>query len=217
MSLGKEIEEWRALNLHIPVSAEAEPRFFFMNESVFDEFPVLETERLLLRAVRPSDVTAVYAIFSDEAVTRYYGLETYTAVEEAAQRIAAIRQSYLKGRSIRWAITHKHDDRLIGTVGLMNWRPKYFQATIGYELAQTHWRQGVMTEALTAVIDFSFVVVALNRLEAFVVPENTPSISLLGKLGFVNEGLMREYGYWRQAFHDLFLFSLLRKDWSSMG
>lgn len=63
MSLGKEIEEWRALNLHIPVSAEAEPRFFFMNESVFDEFPVLETERLLLRAVRPSDVTAVYAIF----------------------------------------------------------------------------------------------------------------------------------------------------------
>lgn len=59
----EEIEEWRAQNLHSPVSAERESRFFYMSESVFDEFPVLETERLLLRAVRPSDVTAVYAIF----------------------------------------------------------------------------------------------------------------------------------------------------------
>ncbi|MBK8984706.1 MAG: GNAT family N-acetyltransferase [Chloroflexi bacterium] len=182
-------------------------------DAFFDDFPVLETERLVLRQIRPSDTTAIYALFSDEAVTRHYGLETFTAVEQAAQRIAAMRQNYQKRRSIRWAITTQGDDALIGSVGLMNLRPKFFNAAVGYELAPAYWRRGVMTEALTAVIEFSFVIMALNRIEAFVVPENTPSIHLLEKLGFVHEGLMREYGYWRQAFHDLHLFALLRKEW----
>ncbi|MCB8986201.1 MAG: GNAT family N-acetyltransferase [Ardenticatenaceae bacterium] len=184
-----------------------------MDQTFFDEFPVLETERLVLRAVRPSDLPAMFAIFSDETVTRYYGLETFTAVDEAAQRIAAIRQNYQRGRSIRWALTRPDDDTLIGSVGLMNLRPKFYNAAVGYELAPAFWRQGMMTEALTAVIDFGFIVMALNRIEAYVMPENTPSVRLLEKLGFVSEGLMREYGYWRQAFHDLLLFSLLRKDW----
>ena len=184
-----------------------------MDQTFFDEFPVLETERLVLRAVRPSDLSAIFAIFSDEAVTQHYGLETFTAVEEAAQRIAAIRQNYQKRRSLRWAITRHEDDTLIGSVGLMNVRPRFFNAAVGYELAPAFWRQGVMTEALTAVIEFGFLVMALNRIEAFVVPENVASIRLLEKLGFVDEGLMREYGYWRHAFHDLLLFSLLRKDW----
>ena len=184
-------------------------------ETVFDEFPVLQTERLVLRAVLPADLLNMYAIFSDEAVTRYYGLETFTAVEEAAQRIAAIRQNYQKRRSIRWAISRHGEDALIGTVGLMNLRPKFYNAAVGYELAPSYWRQGLMTEALTAVIEFSFFVMALNRIEAFVVPENAPSIRLLQKMGFINEGLMREYGYWRRAFHDLCLFSLLKRDWNA--
>jgi len=184
-----------------------------MDEAVFAEFPVLETERLVLRAVRPSDLPALFAIFSDEDVTRYYGLETFTAVDQAAQRIGAIRQNYQRRRSIRWAITRPADDTLIGSVGLMNLRPKFYNAAVGYELARAYWRQGIMTEALTAVVNFGFIVMAMNRIEAFVMPENVPSIRLLEKLAFVNEGLMREYGYWRQEFHDLLLFSLLRKDW----
>jgi len=184
-----------------------------MDQTFFDEFPVLETERLVLRAVRPSDLPALFAIFSDENVTRYYGLETFTAVDQAAQRIGAIRQNYQRRRSIRWAITRPADDALIGTVGLMNLRPKFYNAAVGYELAPAYWRQGIMTEALTAVINFGFIVMAMNRIEAFVMPENVPSTRLLEKMAFVNEGLMREYGYWRQEFHDLLLFSLLRKDW----
>jgi [ribosomal protein S5]-alanine N-acetyltransferase len=185
-------------------------------EVAFDTFPVLQTERLRLRAVRPGDVTAVYALFSDPTVTRHYGLEPFTTVEQAAQRVSAIRQNYLKRRAIRWAITRREEDALIGTLGLMNWKPKFFSAALGYELAPAYWRQGIMQEALTAVLHFSFTIMALNRLEAFVVPENTPSIALLQKLGFANEGLMREYGYWAQSFHDLYLFALLKRDWDGL-
>jgi [ribosomal protein S5]-alanine N-acetyltransferase len=177
----------------------------------------LETARLRLRAVRPGDVTAVFALFSDPTVTRYYGMDPYKTVDQAAQRVSAIRQNYLKRRGIRWAITRQGDDTLIGTVGLMNWKPKFFSAAVGYELAPAYWGQGMMTEALTAVLRYSFTLMALNRVEAYVAPQNIPSITLLQKLGFANEGLMREYGYWGQTFHDLYLFALLKREWEEIG
>ena len=182
-------------------------------ENIFDRFPVLETERLRLRMIEPGDVTAVYQIFGDEDVTRYYGLETYTTIEQAAKRIALYRQNFCKRRSLRWGITFKDDDWLLGTVGIMNWRPRFFNAALGYDLQKRFWRQGIMCEALTAVLDYAFSTMQMNRLEAFVMPQNKPSSYLLQKLGFHNEGVMREYGYWRGAFHDLILYSILRGDW----
>ncbi|MCZ7668241.1 MAG: GNAT family N-acetyltransferase [Chloroflexi bacterium] len=176
-------------------------------------FPLLETRRLRLRMIEPGDVTAVYEIFGDEDVTRYYGLETYTRIEQAAERITLYRQNFIKRRSLRWGITFKEEDWLLGTVGIMNWRPRFFNAALGYDLTKRHWRQGIMCEALTAVLDYAFTTMQMNRLEAFVMPQNKPSSQLLEKLGFQNEGLMREYGYWRGGFHDLELYSLLKGDW----
>jgi ribosomal-protein-alanine N-acetyltransferase len=181
-------------------------------DSIFDRFPVLETERLRLRMIEPEDVTAVYQIFGDQAVTRYYGLETYTDIEQAAERITLYRQNFFKRRSLRWGITFKNNDWVVGTVGIMNWKPRFFNAALGYDLQKRFWRQGIMFEALTAVLDYAFTTMQMNRLEAFVMPQNKPSSQLLEKLGFQNEGLMREYGYWRGEFHDLVLYSLLKGD-----
>ena len=72
-----------------------------------------------------------------------------------------------------------------------------------------------MTEALTAVIHFGFEKLALNRIEALVMEENEASSQLLYKLGFKKEGLMREYGYWAQSFHDLQLFALIKRGFFS--
>jgi ribosomal-protein-alanine N-acetyltransferase len=186
-------------------------------DTIFNTFPVLETERLRLRMIRPGDVTAVYEIFGDEAVTRYYGLETYTSIEQATERITLYRQNFNKRKSLRWGITFKDDDWLLGTIGIMNWKPRFFNAALGYDLAKRHWRRGIMFEALTAVLDYAFTSMHMNRLEAFVMPQNEPSSQLLEKLGFQNEGLMREYGYWRGGFHDLMLYSILYDDWQKMS
>lgn len=70
-----------------------------------------------------------------------------------------------------------------------------------------------MREALTAMLAFGFGPMQLNRVEALVVPENTPSQHLLRRLGFECEGLLRQHGFWKGSFHDLHLFSLLKKDW----
>jgi ribosomal-protein-alanine N-acetyltransferase len=150
-------------------------------------------------------------------VTRYYGLETYTSIEQATERITLYRQNFNKRKSLRWGITFKDDDWLLGTIGIMNWKPRFFNAALGYDLAKRHWRRGIMFEALTAVLDYAFTTMHMNRLEAFVMPQNEPSSQLLEKLGFQNEGLMREYGYWRGGFHDLMLYSILYDDWQKMS
>jgi [ribosomal protein S5]-alanine N-acetyltransferase len=182
-------------------------------DKVFTTFPVLETERLRLRMIEPRDATAVFEIFGDEDVTRFYGLETYTGLEQAAERVTLYRQNFAKRISIRWAVTWQGEDRLLGTVGIMNWKPRFFSAAVGYDVAKQYWRQGIMCEALTAVLHYAFSTMEMNRIEAFVMPENEPSRRLLEKLAFQNEGLMREYGYWRGAFHDLLLYALLKGDW----
>ena len=71
-----------------------------------------------------------------------------------------------------------------------------------------------MTEALGGIIDFGFGSLELNRIEAVIMPGNMASINLLEKLGFENEGLLREYERWgSKGFVDLCIFALLRKEW----
>lgn len=71
-----------------------------------------------------------------------------------------------------------------------------------------------MTEALQAIIRFGFDKLAVNRIEALVMPGNTASVRLLQNLGFQEEGVLREYAYFKEGFHDLHCFSLLKKEFN---
>ncbi len=122
---------------------------------------------------------------------------------------------YRKRRGFRWIITLKGDVRPIGTLGFYKWSPSAgYQAEMGYDLAKEHWGKGIMTEAMTAVIDFGFERMGLNRIEVYVMPRNKRSVRMIRRLGFKREGLIRqryfdEFG----NFTDDILFSMLRRDW----
>jgi ribosomal-protein-alanine N-acetyltransferase len=88
---------------------------------------------------------------------------------------------------------------------------------MGYDLAAPHRRQGIMTEAMEAAIDYGFGSMGLNRIEALVDPGNTASIRLLLRLGFSQEGVLREYTHFRGKFVDDVCFSLLRREWRARG
>jgi ribosomal-protein-alanine N-acetyltransferase len=183
-------------------------------ESVFDSFPNLETERFLLREIQTSDAEAVFACFNDDEVTRFYDQPTFTAMEQAEKLILHMRQGFRDRRSIRWGITRKEDNWLLGTCGYNSWNRYVRKTGVGYELAQPYWRQGVMTEVLTAVLTFGYQRMNLNRVEALVMPGNVGSEKVLVKLGFQCEGLLRQYAYFKDSFCDLQMFALLRQDWS---
>ena len=113
----------------------------------------------------------------------------------------------------------KEGAELIGTCGFNSWSPKMRNATIGDDLREAQWGRGLASEAvgymLAAGFEGALPCGALNRVQADTVPGNEASEGLLRKLGFVEEGVRRQAGYWKGAFHDLKCFGLLRDEFQS--
>ncbi len=180
-------------------------------------FPQLETERLILREFRldEADQMALFRIFSDSRVTRYYNLNTFTEPQEAWQLLRRRHGRFWQGRGIRWAITLKDNDEIIGGCGFNSLNKKKQMGELGYELARPFWQKGIMSEAVNAAVTYGFTELALCRIEAWVMPPNRASANLLLKVGFQSEGILEGKGYWDGHFHDLELFSLLEEQWQS--
>lgn len=177
-------------------------------EAIFATFPQLETERLILRDIVQSDASDLFEIFSCEAVTRHYDLYPYRSVEEAEAIIDFFAESFESERGIRWGIGLKADDKLIGTCGYVSLRR--FRGEIGYEINPAYWRQGYASEAINAIVQFGFESLLLNRVEALVMTENNPSAALLEKNGFLEEGTLRQYDFFKGNSHDMRIFSIIK-------
>jgi ribosomal-protein-alanine N-acetyltransferase len=175
------------------------------------DFPELETERLLLRKIVPGDAPALFAIFSDDKVTRYYDLGTMTHLSQAETMVRRMEKRYKHGQALRWGIVRKEDGAFLGTCGY-HLQAVEFKAEIGYELGRPFWHQGYMREALRAMLAYGFEAMHLNRIEALVMPGNEPSARVLRKLGFREEGLLREFVFFKGRFYDMRFFALLRSE-----
>jgi len=180
-------------------------------EKIYAQFPRLKTANLLLRDLQPEDAPAIFHIFSDPQVTRYYDLDTFTALDQAGDLIARFQQRFDNQIGLRWGIAERaNPDALLGTAGFNAWFQSSQRAIIGYDLVRSHWRRGIASEALTAILRFGFEQMALNRVEALSFTENIASQHLLKKLDFQREGVLREYEYLQDRFIDMAMYSLLK-------
>ncbi|MQQ99783.1 GNAT family N-acetyltransferase [Glaciimonas sp. GS1] len=178
-----------------------------------NDFPTLETERLHLREIIPEDAATLFRIHSDADVMRYFGTNPMADLTQAEALIEKWRNTPHPAR--RWGVARKSDQTLIGTCGFFRWNVDWSCAMLGYELDQQYWRQGFMREALAATLHWGFMEMGLNRIEAQVHPENQASLQVLATHGFVQEGLLRQAGYWAGKYQDLLQHSLLREEYSS--
>jgi ribosomal-protein-alanine N-acetyltransferase len=180
-------------------------------------FPTLRTSRLVLREFTPTDAPAVFEIFSYEGVTRYHNVDTMTSLDQAEKIVSARMALFPNQWGVRWAITWIEDaDKVIGSCGLYMANKEFRSAEIGFELHPDYWRLGLMSEALTAALNFGYsdsFFFELNRVQALTSLDNIASINLLKKLGFHPEGILRDCGYWDHRFHDLRMHSILRREW----
>ena len=183
--------------------------------TAFATFPILATERLRLRTVTLDDTPAIFRMMSDPRVTRYFGSAPMVSLNEATQRIEGFQTSFATQTGIRWAITRQESTELLGTCGYWRLMQSHFGAEIGYELAPDCWGQGIMSEAVAAVLAFGFQTMGLHRVEAQIHPANTGSQRVLEKLGFGQEGYFREHYYEAETaqFTDTAVFSLLKARW----
>ena len=176
-------------------------------------FPVLTTQRLLLREFSPEDVPGVYEILSREDVNTYLETDTLKFIEEAETRVRGRTNLFYDKMGFRWAITLRETPgKLIGSCGFFSVRRGTQTMEMGYELHPVFWGKGIMSEALRAMIDFAFGpqdLLPVHRMEAIVMPDNIASIRVLEKLGFALEGVRREFGFWKGRYQDVYLFALL--------
>jgi ribosomal-protein-alanine N-acetyltransferase len=149
---------------------------------------MLETSRLWLRRLRPSDEPALIALDSDPEVMRYVGSPAGVRPrDETADRVSQrIRAQH--GPHGWWLIEGKRDRTFHG-LGLLLPMPDGDDVEVGYRLVRASWGQGVATEATSALVDYALGTLALPRVVAVVYPENRASRRVLEKLGFVHSGL----------------------------
>lgn len=182
-------------------------------DAAFTNFPTLSTNRLLLRQIQPTDAEAFFAIKSDLEVTRRYGQEPHQTLDDTRAWIQRLQAYYDRREAIFWCLTLKGEDTIVGACTFWNFGPDFHCAEIGYELHHAYWRKGIMTEAISVILTYGFTELGLHRIEACPLAENTPSKSLLIKLGFTHEGNLRQRVFFRDHFEDQLYFGVLKEEW----
>lgn len=178
----------------------------------FQRFPRLETERLVLRQFIESDADDLFDLRRDRIAQRYND-EPMSHRSQALDLIRLMAKGFADGDSIHWAVVDRESERVIGLFGVNNWNSYHRRASVGYNLERERWGHGLAREALEAIIQFVFLDLGAHRIEAETIVDNSESIGLLERLGFVREGVRR--GYSREEdglFHDSAIYSLLASD-----
>ncbi len=178
-------------------------------------FPNLTTPRLRLTEVQENHAPALFEVFSNPEAMKYYGMDPLQELIQAENIVQHFKNTYESKRGIRWAIIIEDGNRFVGTIGLNNLALGMKKAEIGFEIHPDFWRTGITSEALRAVLDYTFEELAIYRMGAFTFPANEASSGLLKKHGFVEEGKLRGYLFQNGQSHDALVFSLLRTEWAA--
>lgn len=173
----------------------------------------LNTNRLTLRWIDAGDAQAVYAIFSDPEVVRFWSSPAWTDIAQASQSIEESLANTQKGTYLRLGIVLKESGQLIGQLSFYDIFFSSRRCAIGYALARPFWGKGYLSEAMAAAVDYAFGDLGLNRIEADIDPRNDASAKLLEKMAFVKEGFMRERWIVNGETCDTINYGLLKREW----
>jgi ribosomal-protein-alanine N-acetyltransferase len=147
----------------------------------------LETSRLILRELLPSDDQGMFELDSDKEVHMYLGNKPVNTIEECREIIKTIRQQYIDNGIGRWAIIEKSTNNFLGWTGFKlvkertNNHSNYFD--LGYRLIRQYWGKGIATEAAKACLDYGFTELKQHVIYGMTDVNNKASKNVLGKSG----------------------------------
>ncbi|MBQ3467481.1 MAG: GNAT family N-acetyltransferase [Oscillospiraceae bacterium] len=174
----------------------------------------LETERLILRRFTVRDADAMYTNWAaDPEVTRYLTWPAHAGVETSRAVLADWTAAYAQKSFYQWAIVLKDSaDEPVGSIGAVDVSDDIAAVQIGYCLGRRWWHQGIMSEALGAVMDFFFDAVGCNRVACRHDPRNPHSGMVMQKCGMKYEGTQRSADRNNQGICDTSWYALLRAE-----
>ena len=174
----------------------------------------IETDRLILRRFTMEDAEAMYRNWaSDDEVTKHLTWPTHTSVEISKMVLTDWTSHYPEPDFYNWAIVLKENGpEPIGNISVVGINKKVDAAIMGYCMSRTHWRKGIMAEALTAVIAFLFDEVGFNRVEADHAVDNPASGRVMEKSGMRYEGTHRQAVRTNCGIVDIKKWAILKSD-----
>lgn len=173
-------------------------------------FPVLETERLILREHAATDATAYFGLRTNKEVMRYIDRIGPKNIEEIQAAIKTMSEGFKTGQNAVWVIALKDKPAvMIGNIGYWRTDLANHRAEFGYMLHPDYWRKGIVSEAMATVVDFGFKQFNLHSICANINPANDASRQLLLKNGFVKEAYFKEDYYFNGQFLDSEIYGLL--------
>ncbi|MGB3205642.1 MAG: GNAT family N-acetyltransferase [Crinalium sp.] len=181
------------------------------NSEKLNYLPDLKTQRLVLRKIKLSDAEDMFEYASDPVVAKYTTWTAHQSIEHSKRFVNKILEFYNTHQLTVWGIVDTNG-KFIGTCGFGELQLIDARAELGYALSRKYWGKGYMTEAVTAVINFGFSNMPLNRIEARCEPENIASLRVLEKVGMKYEGLLRQHIYSKGTYHDLKIYSILKQE-----
>ncbi|WP_428229548.1 GNAT family N-acetyltransferase [Flavobacterium sp.] len=172
----------------------------------FKKFPLLTTERLLLRNIENTDAELIHKLHSDEIVNAFVGRDNASTLKKAAEYIIKIQNLVAKNECIYWIIQLKESDNLIGSVCLWNFDPENEIVEIGYEMLAEFQGKGIMSEAIKKVVSYTFEEMNAKIITAFPSSNNSNSVALLKKLNFEFEN--KKYNNTHEKIKNLVTYTL---------
>ncbi|THD80764.1 MAG: N-acetyltransferase [Phenylobacterium sp.] len=175
---------------------------------VAQRLAILETERLALRPITEADATDIFPLMDDPAVMAFWDVPEIDDPDVVAGMVRGQVAAMAEGRALHWSVHALADDGFLGSCDLSDIDRRHKRAEVGFMLCRDSWGHGYAQEAMQAVIAFA-ASSGLRRLTARTHLGNRRSESLLEKLGFSEEGLLRGHVLRDGERRDCRLFGLL--------
>ena len=175
-------------------------------------FPVLRGRRVVLRAPCAEDADALFALFSHADVARYWSRPSMCTPAQALGLVSEMLEAFDTRRMLHWLVTTR-EDGVIGTCALFHFDARHRCAETGYAFHPAHWGRGLAQASVGTALDWAFRTLRLQRIEADVDPRNARSRSLLQRLAFRSEGVMRGRLGLGDARREAEVFALSAMDW----
>ena len=175
-----------------------------------NEVPIITTDRLRLSRLTRMDVPRIVALASDPRVSAFTLNLPYPYTErDAVYWLNLAEEGFRTGDRLILAIRALGDDSLLGGISL-TLTTSHRRAEIGYWLGYPSWNRGYVTEAVTALVEYSFTALKLHRLTSSHLAGNPASGRVLQKAGLLYEGALKDHIYKAGNYHTLLLYGRVR-------